>query len=475
MAEETAVLALRGKAMQRWVVIAIGVVLAIAALLGATFYHRYLRNVRPPVIEDALEHFKYGSIGAEVNGFPFAVWRVLPEVFPDRLPGGWAGMGFLYEPGRSLPIGLSVRRYGVERVGFNCATCHTNRVDGSDQLLLGAPAERLDLQRYQRFLMDVAEDPRFNADTLIPAMRRAEPGFDWLDALVYRHVIIPRLRAALTGMRTSSAWMDRRAPHGPGRTDAGNPWRYKFGMHPERDDVSGATDFPHIWGQALRRGSPAHWDGNNSSLAERNLSAALAGGATPDSLDHPSIERVAKWSLLAPAPRFPGAIDTAARARGRAVFDREGCAACHDPRGAAFAKVTAINAIGTDRDRSDVFSLELLRNFASVGKGKPWQFRHYRKSDGYVNLPLDGIWARGPYLHNGSVPTLDALLQPPEARPVTFRRGCTRLDPVRVGFACDVGPAFDTRLRGNSNAGHAYGTAIGAGDRADLIAYLKGL
>src|SRR5581483_6462255 len=29
---------------------------------------------------------------------------------------------------------------------------------------------------------------------------------------------------------------------------------------------------------------------------------------------------------------------------------------------------------------------------------------------GYVAPPLDGIWATAPYLHNGSVPTLAALL-----------------------------------------------------------------
>jgi hypothetical protein len=29
---------------------------------------------------------------------------------------------------------------------------------------------------------------------------------------------------------------------------------------------------------------------------------------------------------------------------------------------------------------------------------------------GYVAPPLDGVWATAPYLHNGSVPTLAALL-----------------------------------------------------------------
>lgn len=52
---------------------------------------------------------------------------------------------------------------------------------------------------------------------------------------------------------------------------------------------------------------------------------------------------------------------------------------------------------------------------------------------GYVATPLDGIWARAPYLHNGSVPTLEHLLVP-RFRPTQFVVGSMHYDPVRVGF-----------------------------------------
>ncbi|MFD2883423.1 hypothetical protein ACFS4T_14020 [Pseudomonas lini] len=38
----------------------------------------------------------------------------------------------------------------------------------------------------------------------------------------------------------------------------------------------------------------------------------------------------------------------------------------------------------------------------------------------YKARPLTGIWATAPYLHNGSVPTLNDLLLPPRQRPSTF-------------------------------------------------------
>ena len=49
-------------------------------------------------------------------------------------------------------------------------------------------------------------------------------------------------------------------------------------------------------------------------------------------------------------------------------------------------------------------------------------------------MPLAGLWLRGPFLHNGSVPSLADLLEPVGARPKQFWRGYDVYDPVRVGF-----------------------------------------
>lgn len=97
---------------------------------------------------------------------------------------------------------------------------------------------------------------------------------------------------------------------------------------------------------------------------------------------------------------------------------------------------------------------------------------------GYKAGPLNGIWATGPFLHNGSVPTLWHLLLPPGQRPVTFEVGGRELDTENVGLAWQEGTGrfvFDTRAPGNSNAGHLYGTALPEADRRALLAFLKTL
>ena len=96
----------------------------------------------------------------------------------------------------------------------------------------------------------------------------------------------------------------------------------------------------------------------------------------------------------------------------------------------------------------------------------------------YKARPHNGVWASAPYLHNGSVPNLYALLTPFKDRPKKFYIGSTELDPKHVGFKTDKHEGafeFDTTLVGNANSGHTYGTDLREDDRWALIEYLKSL
>jgi RoxA-like, cytochrome c-like len=79
----------------------------------------------------------------------------------------------------------------------------------------------------------------------------------------------------------------------------------------------------------------------------------------------------------------------------------------------------------------------------------------------YKARPLNGVWTGGPFLHNGSVPNLYELLLPANQRVKTFYIGSWEFDPVKVGYVAEQRSGsffFDTTLKGNSNAGHEYGT-----------------
>jgi hypothetical protein len=93
----------------------------------------------------------------------------------------------------------------------------------------------------------------------------------------------------------------------------------------------------------------------------------------------------------------------------------------------------------------------------------PGPIRSARTGVAWVRTaPLLGVFATAPYLHNGSVPSLRALLEPGRRRPLTFPLGLT-------GFV------FDTRLPGNRNTGHEFGTALSDGEKDDLVAFLRTL
>jgi hypothetical protein len=143
-------------------------------------------------------------------------------------------------------------------------------------------------------------------------------------------------------------------------------------------------------------------------------------------------------------------------------------------------QVTPLAEVGTDPERLRSFTPALAERMNTIGEGRPWRFSHFRKTDGYANMPLDGLWLRAPYLHNGSVPTLRALLFP-EERPTEFYRAYDVYDWQNVGFissgadAAREGVPFDTRLKGNSNSGHVYGQHLTREQREDLIEFLKTL
>jgi len=112
---------------------------------------------------------------------------------------------------------------------------------------------------------------------------------------------------------------------------------------------------------------------------------------------------------------------------------------------------------------------------------------NFRAPVAYPARPLDGYWATGPFLHNGSVRTLYELLSPVEERAKTFWLGTREFDPLYVGFRDDhvIGAfLYDTSVPGNSNAGHEFrdappntpgviGPWLSREQRLDIIEYMK--
>lgn len=498
----------------------------LALLLTAYLAVRFTRD-RPVEYSDDVLHFLYGSTGGESrDGIPYWFWVALPELFPEYLPDkkpgrGYSSFGMIYEKGKDprydLPVGTSMRNYrGIDVVYLNCASCHTGTVrdaPGSDpHVVPGMPANTFDLGAWGQFLTAVPLDQKFSGQRLLDQIKRMQddphrraPKPDSINRLIFRYVAADLMRDQLLILRQRLAFIDKDS-WGPGRVDTFNAPKalLNFPMqHADPKELMGNADFPSIWNQGPRKGMQLHWDGNNTSVDERNLSAAYGTGAYPPNLDVQRVLRTAKWLETARPPAYPYPIDAPLTRKGAEIY-REYCATCHGTREAPFrhtppqegehvGTVVPIADIRTDRSRLDSYTWALAVNQSTLYAGyeKDWgfdepypqRFSHFRKTQGYANAPLDGIWLRAPYLHNGSVPNLRELLEPSSARTKLFYRGNDVYDPENVGFVYDVAELegqlffkFDTTKPGNHNSGHegpAYGTSLSPERKRALLEYLK--
>ncbi len=225
-------------------------------------------------------------------------------------------------------------------------------------------------------------------------------------------------------------------------------------LPPELPRFATVTDIPSVWNQADR--SVGQWDGSVLERFWRNIAAQLPIIGDPKAVDLQNAAIVAEFLLALPPPPYPFDVDLAKAARGETLF-AENCGGCHRPR-----NEQRYPEIGTDMNRAAVLnpagSALFLAAFQSACHDpgfsysdrdgrliRPCVMPPYRilrdtaeiANQGYLAPPLDGLWARAPYLHNGSVPTLRQLLQP-ASRPDRFLRGVISYDPDAVGWQWDV-------------------------------------
>ena len=462
-------------------------IVVLIVLAGAVAWA--LRSIsvdRPVTYDDIQDHFKYGSIGSEPGGSllatiggalpPYWVLTALPSICPEMAPNGFATFGLITEPGKDRPIGISRRRrLGIDQAGFNCSVCHSSTLrdspDAEPRVVLGMPAQQLDLQAFVQFVTECTLDKRLTADAVRARLPKTG-GPSLFERVLLRAGLVDRLKTTTQKLSDAIAPIlaDGVTRWGRGRVDTFNPYKaVQFNWDLTRlphDELIGASDYPSLWNQQPRDGMQLHWDGDNDSVDERNLSAALGAGVTPVTVDHDSLKRVRDWIWTLPPPMYPYPIDQTLAGRGRPIYEHC-CVECHaDGRfrdgvnaGSRVGTVEPIGAIGTDRHRLDAYTFVFASNQAGLYPGSEYRFSHFRKTNGYVGQPLDGIWLRGPYLHNGSVPTLRDLLEPPDRRPKVFYRGNDLYDRLKVGFVTDVATAGGRSSRATTRRSLATATA----------------
>lgn len=140
--------------------------------------------------------------------------------------------------------------------------------------------------------------------------------------------------------------------------------------------------------------------------------------------------------------------------KGKMVFEREGCARCHTPPLYTNNKIIPAGNFEPPPDHRERYAISDLRvgtdPVAAVGS---------LRGRGYYKVPsLKGVWYRSPFVHNGTIASLEDWF---DARRL-------RKDYVPTGYK-----AFGVQNR--AVAGHPFGLSLRAEDKTALIAFLRTL
>ena len=228
--------------------------------------------------------------------------------------------------------------------------------------------------------------------------------------------------------------------------------------YPELPPFATVTDAPSVWNQEER--SVGQWDGSVLFRFWRNIAAQIPIVGDPAKVDLHNTHIVAEFLQGLPPAPYPFDVDFERAARGEALF-RQHCADCHRPQNSR-----QYFELHTDANRSQVLTPAGAKLFIDAFRAgchdKDFTYAdrngnvirpcgvpdsHILRdttaaaNQGYIASVLDGIWARAPYLHNGSVPSLVHLLKP-MTRPERFLRGVIDYDTDNVGWV------WNTQLKG---------------------------
>ncbi len=362
---------------------------------------------------------------------------------------------------------------GSKMATANCLSCHASMLQG--KLVVGLGETRVD----------------FSADTTIPLQlarlvpATGEAGSELRKLVQRAKAIAPYIRMKVAGPNPADSVAAALFAHRDPKTLA---WSESLRLQEPSNDVP-PVDVPPWWHLKKKnamfytgagRGDQARIMMTSSALCTNSVEHARAIDAYfPD---------VRAYVLSLEAPKYPFPIDEAKAREGQALFD-DRCAHCHGEYGDTDTYpnlLVHLDEVGTDPNLalgSAQFAAPYLEWFSQSFYG---EISRLEPGHGYVAPPLDGIWATAPYLHNGSIPTIAALLDS-SARPAAWvdSRDRRTYDENALGFSFAVASkaetqaspsqVYDTSIPGYSNAGHTYGDSLCASERRAILEFLKTL
>lgn len=402
---------------------------------------------------DYLINGDYQRLGPDLAAFKASQPPIAPG---DQLPGRRGdnvGLSYMFNAVQS-PEGKQV-------AGVNCLGCHATHLQGRLVIGLGRPNRMVRLDDVNVF--GIAAVNPLALDSSVSTLNRLLGGVAMGVMDVFPYLAAHRDPQTLE-------WTDVQQFN----PDAG---------------VLGWVDIPPWWRASKKHALYSNGCGRGVQGNHMSFMSIFSVESTAEAaVIEENFLHVAAYIRSIEPPRFPGPIDQARAARGEEIFVNA-CASCHGTYGENWTYPNVIiphQEVGTDPSLAKGHwmapTVDWYAESWYARDGKSW----LEMVEGYYAPPLDGIWATAPFFHNGSVPTLDGVIDPKKRPAVwTSNMSADDYDLERVGWMSKPFDAeltldgsfgtFDASRPGNSNQGHTYGADLGEAEQQALLEYLKTL
>lgn len=362
---------------------------------------------------------------------------------------------------------------GENVVAPNCMQCHAQVFDSTLYIGLG------------NTFIDFSDTRRFNpqALTLMENMLKKNAPQKYEASKAFLNVtktIGPYLTTQVRGVNAA----DRLAAVLVAHRD---PVTFKWVEKPNMDipDEVIPTDVPAWW--LLKKKNAMFYNGFGRGDFGRFLMASnlLTVSDTTESREVDNhINDVLAYIRSLKSPPYPLPVNKSLANQGKALFEKN-CSKCHGKYGEKEEYPNLLvpeTVIKTDSllYASNFQNPQFVNWFNNSWFSKGDHPARLQPSRGYVAPPLDGVWITAPYLHNGSVPTIEALLNS-RIRPAYWSRDfdSPKYNYESLGWQYKEHDQpggttiYNTDLRGYGNYGHYFGDKLTDRERRAVIEYLK--
>jgi hypothetical protein len=416
---------------------------------------------------DAQKGYEYLTTGDFLkSGLPYGVFV---------MNSGKDNENLLQRTGKNATVGYGynvIDHKGVEMVIPTCLQCHAAEFDG--QLVIGLGNTSLDFSNTSKTDFSGRINMLRNM-----APKQYEAAAPFLTAFATSY---PLMETEVRGVNTADRLAAILAAH---RNPQTLQWSDTLLLAIPEGVIP--TDVPAWW--LLKKKNAMFYTGfGRGNFAQfMMLSNLLTVTDTAEAREVSShFSNVLAYIRSLEAPPYPQEIDRKLSKKGRTLFN-DNCSGCHGTYGKDGAYPNLLipaSVVQTDSMlcgeimRNQQF-IEWFNNSWFVQGDNPAQLVPF---NGYIAPPLDGVWVTAPYMHNGSVPTLEGMLNS-KIRPTYWSRDFKNpeYDYQSLGWKYkeeekpERRKVYNTTLPGYSNHGHYFGDALTQSERAAVIEYLKTL